>query len=163
MVNKVGKLGIPSYLLGLANHSIFSWIVLLNYCYSLKKSNPSDVDAILQMIAEACVSGLPLQRINSESLNQLEFPVNSSAPSLLELTHSYVELDPDNLLKVAPKKYAHVTFQKIFLERLNCQEWQDIAHRYQVNASSLRTFFQRNLNKFSGHIRQFVEAQREFG
>ena len=163
MVNKVGKLGIPSYLLGFANHSIFSWIVLLNYCYSLKKSNPSDVDAILQMIAEACFSGLPLQRINSESLNQLEFPVNSSAPSLLELTHSYVELDPDNLLKVAPKKYAHVTFQKIFLERLNCQEWQDIAHRYQVNASSLRTFFQRNLNKFSGHIRQFVEAQREFG
>ncbi|MGK7884240.1 MAG: hypothetical protein AB4057_06365 [Crocosphaera sp.] len=158
VINKVGRVGIQSYLLGFADHVIFRWIVLLNYCYSLKKSHPNDLDAILKMIAEASVTGLPLQRINSESLNQLEFSVNSSSPSLLELTRSYIELDPDNLLKVTPKKYPHVTFQKILLERLNCQEWQDIAHRYQVNASSLRTFFQRNLNKFSGHIRQFVEA-----
>ncbi len=162
LINKVGRLGIPSYLLRLADHSIFKWIVIVNYCYSLKKYHSSNLDAILQTIAEASVSHLPLKRINSESLNQLEFPVNSSSPSLLELTRSYIELDPDNLLKVTPKKYPHVTFQKIFLERLNCQEWQEIAHRYQVNASSLRTFFQRNLTKFSGHILQFVEAQPEF-
>lgn len=162
IINKIGRLGIPSYLLRFANYSIFIWIIMLNYCYSLKQSNSANLDAILHTIASASVSRLPLQRINSEYLNQLEFPSDSSSPSLLELTRSYVELDPDNLLKVAPKKYPHVTFQKIFLERLNCQEWQEIAHRYQVNASSLRTFFQRNLNKFSSHIRQFVEAQPEF-
>lgn len=161
LINKVGNLGISSDLLRLAHHSIFRWIVMLNYCYSLKKSDPTKLNEMLRTMAEASVSHVPLQQINSDYLHQLECPVNSS-PSLLELTRSYIELDPDNLLKVTPKKYPHVTFQQLFLARLNCQEWQDIAHHYQVNASSLRTFFQRNLNKVSSHIRQFVEAQPEF-
>jgi hypothetical protein len=158
LINKVGRLGVPSYLLGLADHSIFGWIVMLNYYYGLKQSWPERVNDLLQKMAEASVSHIPLQRVDADYLHQLECPVNSSSPSLLDLTRSYVELDPDNLLKVTPKKHPHVTFQKLFLDRLNCQEWSDIAHRYQMNASSLRTFFQRNLDKVSGHIRQFIEA-----
>ncbi|MGK7932285.1 MAG: hypothetical protein AB4041_12740 [Microcystaceae cyanobacterium] len=162
LVNKVGKQGLPSYLLGMAHHSVFCWIVLLNYCYLLKQSQPNMIDALLQGMAEASVTRIPLQRINSGLLEKLQSPVHCSSYSLIELMRSYVELDPDNLLKVTPRKHPHVTFQQIFLARLNAQDWREIAHRYQMNVSSLRTFFQRNLDKFSGQIRQFVEAQPEF-
>ncbi|WP_215610804.1 sigma-70 family RNA polymerase sigma factor [Leptothoe spongobia] len=94
-----------------------------------------------------------LDSISSEEL----ISSNSNSETLLDDLRQYIEEDPEGIFQSRHVQgHPDVHFQKISLMRLDGYKWEELSEKMGVSATSLSSFYQRSLSKFTPHLREML-------
>ncbi|MEK0187882.1 hypothetical protein WMG39_24020, partial [Microcoleus anatoxicus PTRS2] len=75
-----------------------------------------------------------------------------------EMLRKLIEEDPDNIFRnTTLRGRPDITWQVIALARLDDEKWENISQKFDKNISTLQSFFDRNLRKFSDYIRNNLQ------
>ncbi|MGK7889264.1 MAG: sigma-70 family RNA polymerase sigma factor [Leptolyngbyaceae cyanobacterium] len=78
-------------------------------------------------------------------------------PSIGEELRGYIEEDAEELLQnMYVKNHPAITFQWLLLQRLDGYSWQDLAHKTEIQISTLSSFYQRSLKKVASKFREYL-------
>lgn len=96
-----------------------------------------------------------LQKLKRQDrfFNKLPLDSDRAASALREM----IATDPGDIFKSeAIDKYPHVNFQMLLLKKVDDVSWQEISEEFGVNVSTLHSFFQRRLHKFTARFREYL-------
>jgi DNA-directed RNA polymerase specialized sigma24 family protein len=95
-----------------------------------------------------------IQEISSFEFDNLALP--QEPPFLTEIIQECIESDPDNLFKKEQiKDCPQANFQALARRRISGKSWKEIAQEFNLNMSSLSSFYYRCLEKFATKLKEY--------
>lgn len=95
-----------------------------------------------------------IQELTCFDLDNLALP--QEPPFLTEIVKECLESDPDNLFKKEQiKDCPQANFQALARRRMSGQSWREIAQEFNVNMSSLSSFYYRSIEKFAAKLKEY--------
>lgn len=105
-----------------------------------------------------------IDNLEGFNLEQEEWELYQDKASMLQLVEDaemlrkLIEEDPDNIFRnTTVRGRPDITWQVIALARLDDEKWENISQRFDKKISTLQSFFDRNLRKFSDYIRNKLQ------
>jgi DNA-directed RNA polymerase specialized sigma24 family protein len=107
-----------------------------------------------KMAAQKLARKSNIQEITSFELDNLA--LLQEPPFLSEIVKECIEADPDNLFKKEQiKDCPQANFQALASRRIAGKSWKEIAQEFNLNMSSLSTFYYRCIEKFAAKLKEY--------
>lgn len=139
--------------------------LLLHICQHIDKYNPERGEVLAwcntllerRFFKEAIPKVIDKQGIKKMSLSDLEnlVSVEESPPDFSEILRQYIESDPENLFRNNYiSKQPKANFQALVKRRLMGQTWKEIAAEFNLEISTVSSFYYRCLTKFGEQLKE---------
>lgn len=143
--------------------------LLLFICQHIEKYNPErgGVSAWCNFLLErrffkeAIPKILDKQGMQKMSLFELDnLALPEEQPVLTEILRECIESDPENLFKNnCISKQPKANFQVLAIQRLMGLSWKEIAAEFELEISTVSSFYYRSLDKFAGKLKEYCSER----
>jgi len=142
---------------------VMAWV---NHFFNFRFQDVRDryTNQIRPRMNQTRIKILSIDNLEGFNLEQEEWELYQDKASMsqivedAEMLRKLIEDDPDNIFRnTTVRGRPDITWQVIALARLDDEKWENISQRFDKNISTLQSFFDRNLRKFSDYIRNKLQ------
>ncbi|MGB7711383.1 MAG: hypothetical protein WBL95_17930 [Microcoleus sp.] len=142
---------------------VMAWV---NHFFNFRFQDVRDryTNQIRPRMNQTRIKILSIDNLEGFKLEQEEWELYQDKASMLQLVEDaemlrkLIEEDPDHIFRnTTVRGRPDITWQLIALARLDDEKWENISQRFDKNISTLQSFFDRNLRKFSDYIRNNLQ------